>query len=65
MNPFRGFQTLSLTAALAAAMVLAGCDSSSSDDDEPDQGSTDPGLSEEVVRPIVFVHGGPAPQPST
>ncbi len=59
MNPFRGFQTLSITAALAATLVLAGCDSSSSsDDDEPDQGSTDPGLSEEVVRPIVFVHGG-------
>ncbi|MFC4259773.1 alpha/beta fold hydrolase [Marinobacter lacisalsi] len=51
-------QSLPVLTAMLASLALVGCESDSSDNDDAENGATLPELSEEAVRPIVFVHGG-------
>lgn len=56
----RGLRSLPVLATLLSGIALVGCnsDSSSSSDDDADPGTSPPELPEDVIRPLVFVHGG-------
>ena len=55
----RNLTSYPMLAAMLSAMALTGCNSDSSDDDTgADAGGSPTELSDEVVRPLVFVHGG-------